>query len=48
MLLLLVINITSALLDLPNEMNFDTGGANERSEEIDEEAMSYDDHFEEL
>ena len=40
--------LTDVLLDLANEMNFEMGGADEGIEELDEEAMSYDENFEEL
>ena len=40
--------MADALLDLTNEMNFESGDADDRTEEVDEEAMSYEEHFEEL
>ena len=40
--------IAGALLDLANEMNFESGDADDRTEEVDEKVMSYEEHFEEL
>ena len=40
--------LTDALLDLANEINFEMGGADEGIEEVDEEAVSYDENFVEL
>ena len=40
--------MVDALLDLANEMNFVAGDADDRTEEVDEKVMSYEEHFEEL
>ena len=40
--------MVDALLDLVNEMSFESGHANDRNEEVDKEAMSYEEYFEEL
>ena len=41
-------DLEDALLDLANEMNFELEDTDDRTEEVDEEAMSYEEHFGEL
>ena len=40
--------MTNTLLYLANKMIFEMGGADARTKEIDVEAISYNDHFDEL